>query len=244
MVAEVNVSLRQGETVGLIGPNGAGKSSLLRALAGLLPCRGKVLLDGISLADLPVRQRARRLAYLAQGGRSQWAVSAESLVGLGLQAGRSPFAGPSAADRARLQAVLAEFDLTALAGRSVLTLSGGELARCLLARALVGAPALLLADEPVAALDPGQQLRVMDHLQRRRERGLGVMLVVHDLSLAARYCDRLLLLDRGRIRIEGAAEKVLGSQELTQAYGVSFAQGQVGAVTSVAAQPIRRESRS
>jgi len=236
VVDDTAFAIEAGELVGLIGPNGAGKTSLLRALAGLIPCRGRVTLEGEGLADLPTRRRAQRLAYLAQGSGSHWALSAEALVGLGRLPHRSPFRAASDGDGAAVRAILEELELTALAKRSVLTLSGGERARVLLARALVGEPLLLLADEPVAALDPGQQLRVMRQLRQRVERGLAVIIVLHDLSLAVRFCDRLLLLSGGRIRADDRPDAVVGSAAMAESYGLRFAVGTVAEVPSVTAQ--------
>ncbi|MEO1192841.1 MAG: ABC transporter ATP-binding protein [Pseudomonadota bacterium] len=235
VVQPASLRLEPGETLGLIGPNGAGKTSLMRALAGLIPAEGRLLLGGQPLSAMTPRQRAAKLAYLAQGGQCHWAVSVEDLVALGLRAVRSPFAGAPPETGEMVARVLADLGVSGLAKRSVVSLSGGERASVLLARALVAGPSLLLADEPVAALDPGQQLRVLDRLRHRVDHGLGLLVILHDLSLAARYCDRLALMHRGRILLQGSTASVLASRELQESYGVSFAIGSVGDVPSVVA---------
>lgn len=236
LIGDLSFTLPAGAMVGLVGPNGAGKTSLLRALVGVLPHEGQILLDHRPLALLTPRERARQIGYLSQEQACHWAISVETLVGLGLLPQRSPFRADGPAEHAAVAAALAEFGLEPLRQRTLPSLSGGERARALLARALVGRPRLLLADEPVAALDPGQQLRVMAALRRRVEAGLTVLIVLHDLSLAARCCDRLLLLDQGRLRAEGPPAEVLQSEAAAESYGVAFALGEVGGAPSVQAR--------
>jgi iron complex transport system ATP-binding protein len=215
-----------GEVVGLIGPNGAGKTTLLRALAGLLiPDDGIVTLDGQPLNSIPHDARARAVAYLAQGGESNWAVSVETLVGLGRLPHMGPWRGMTADDRAAVTRALTDCDALDLMPRSLNRLSGGERARVLLARALAQEPKLLLADEPVAGLDPAHALDVMAVLRARSRDGAGVVVVVHDLTLAARHCDRLLLIAEGQVLATGTADVVLSDANLASAYGIRAHRG-------------------
>jgi iron complex transport system ATP-binding protein len=223
----VDARLGAGELLGVIGPNGAGKSTLLRLMAGLrAPDHGTVELDGAPLARIGEAALARRLGYLPQGGVIHWPVTVRRLVGLGrLPHGRFGRV-VSAADEAAIDRALAATDTTELAGRIVTTLSGGERSRVLLARVLAGEPALLLADEPGVALDPRHQLELMALLRRLAAGGMGIAVVLHDLTLAARFCDRLLLLDQGRIAAEGSPREVLTAERLAHVYGIEAATGQ------------------
>ncbi len=225
-LSDVSFGLGPGEFIGLIGPNGAGKTTLLRALAGLLrPSAGAVTLDGQRLEQTPHKERARSIGYLPQGGRSQWAISVEELVMMGRIPHLGRFAGPRAADRAVVARVMAATDVTHLAGRPATELSGGEEARVLLARALAGEPALLLADEPVAGLDPYHRLEVMERLAGLAADGAGVVVVLHDLTLAGRFCQRLVLLDKGRVAFDGDANEALSDEQLASVYQVRAVRG-------------------
>ena len=169
---EVDLELGRGEMLGLIGPNGAGKSTLLRLLAGVLtPDAGRITLDGRPFDILSRRERARRIAYLPQLNRVAWPLSVERLVELGRLPHLEPWQHPGPDDRAIIERVIVQTDLLALRQRAFDTLSGGEQARVLLARALVTEPDILLADEPVAALDPAHQLDVMELLGTIATRG-------------------------------------------------------------------------
>lgn len=217
----VDFSVRGGEVVGILGANGAGKSSLLKALIGLLPLvQGQVLLDGTPLGGRPPEAWARQLAYLAQGHVAHWPLSVREVVAIGrMPHGRRP----GAHDEAVVEQVLQATGLSALAARNVLTLSGGERARAMLARALAVSPRVLLADEPLAALDPAHQIRILELLAAEAQRGLAVALVLHDLPLAARYCTRLVLLHRGRVLANGPPDEVLDDARLARAFGIEAA---------------------
>lgn len=217
----VDFALAPGELVGLIGPNGAGKTTLLRALAGLLPLdSGSVALDGSPLAAIERAARGRLLAYLPQGGQSHWAMPVASVVMMGRLPHLGPWRGPSDSDREAVTRALEACDVATLADRPVTQLSGGERARVLLARAMAVEPRVLLADEPVAGLDPAHQLDVMALLRGRARAGAGVVVVLHDLTLAGRYCDRLVLLHEGRVAAEGAPAAVLSPENLARCYGI------------------------
>jgi len=217
----IDFTVATGETLGVIGPNGAGKTTLLRALAGLIPrAAGKITLDGRALEAFASNARGRRIAYLDQEGASGWAVTAETLVGLGRLPHLGPWRGPTGADRDAVARALAACDVTHLADRPVNRLSGGERARVLLARALAVEPEFLLADEPIAGLDPAHGLQVMETLTRRADAGTGVVMVVHDLTVAARYCRRLVLLHGGRVAAQGSPGEVLTPGNLKAYYGI------------------------
>ena len=218
----LDFAVEAGEMVGLIGPNGAGKTTLLKTLAGLLaPAAGSVLLQDRPLGDIDRASRARAVAYLAQGAGPHWPVSARMLVEMGRLAHLDPWRGPGKADRAAVERALADCDVAGLAGRPATDLSGGELARVLLARALAGEPALLLADEPIAGLDPAHQLDVMALLAGLARAGRAVIVVMHDLTLAARFCTRLALLDDRAIVAEGPAGEVLSPERLARHYRIA-----------------------
>ncbi|AJR22607.1 MULTISPECIES: ABC transporter ATP-binding protein [Sphingobium] len=221
-VSGVDLELGPGELVGIIGPNGAGKSTLIRAMLGLVKREnGSVLIDGADSARLGRQQIARRIAYLPQGQTLHWPLAVERLVALGRLPHLGPLSRLSVEDEALIDAALMRADALHLKGRVATELSGGERARVLLARALaVGAPALI-ADEPLAALDPGHQIDVMDLLRAEARAGSLVVTVLHDLGMAARYCDRLVLMDRGSPVADGAPLDVLTAGNLAKVYGIS-----------------------
>jgi iron complex transport system ATP-binding protein len=230
----IGISVAGGEIVGLIGPNGAGKTTLLRALALLASLDdGSVTLDDARLDSLGAPERARRIAYVEQSGTAAWPVSVAALVGLGrLPHGRG-LHRQSTADEEAVLAALRATGCDALADRSIDTLSSGERSRVLLARALAGKPQILLLDEPVAALDPAQQLAVMELLQRLAGDGMGIIAVLHDLSLASRFCHRLVLMRQGQVLAEGTPETVLHDEHLARAFAIQPLRGAADGQTYV-----------
>ena len=221
ILSGVSLTVQAGEMIGLIGPNGAGKTTLLRALLGLQPCAGgRIVLDGRPLLDWPRQERARRIAYFAQGGDHHWPLTGARTVELGRAPHLQHWSRLTADDRRVVANALDDADASRFADRRVDTLSQGEQVRVLLARALAVEAGLLLADEPVAALDPRHQLGVMEVLHGRTRQGSGVLVVLHDLSLAARYCDRLVLLHQGQVLAMGSPESVLTAERLASAYGI------------------------
>ena len=227
----VGAVLRPKEVTAICGPNGAGKSTLLQCLAGLLaPATGEAVLDGTPLASLHPRARAQAIGYLPQDGEIAWDLPVRNLVALG----RLPHGGGDGP----VDAALAALDLEALAARPVMSLSGGERARALLARVLAGEPRWILADEPLAALDLGHQLALVAHLRRAASEGAGVVLVLHDLALAMNHADRVLVLDQGRLVADGAPEQALARALIERVWGVrAHWLGQPGARALVAGQP-------
>lgn len=221
IVAGITADLAGG-VIGLIGPNGAGKSTLVRAIAGLLPLeRGMIALGGVAIAAMAPAARARAIAYLPQGQTVHWPLTVERLVSLGRLPHLAPFARPGVTDADAIERALARTDLRALRDRPFDALSGGERARALLARALAVEARLLLADEPLAALDPAHQIAVMRLLRAEADRGATVIAVLHDLTIAARHCDRLLLLSEGRLVADGPPGTVLTAARLAEVYGIS-----------------------
>ena len=222
VVREVTATVEVGEWVALLGPNGAGKTSLLRAIAGLLPCHGVVSLNDVPAAALGRRERARLLALVPQEPETPpWLTVGEYVL-----MGRTPHLGPlareGAADREAASRALARLDLEALAERTLGTLSGGERQRVVVARALAQEAPIVLLDEPTAALDIGHQQHALELLDAlRASEGLTLVAAMHDLTLAAQYADRVLLLDEGRVVAEGAPVDVLTEEALAEHYGAS-----------------------
>jgi iron complex transport system ATP-binding protein len=213
----VSFSIRPGEVVGLLGPNGAGKSSLLRAALGLLPVEGEICLGDDLLQTLSARERALRLAYVPQERSVAWALDVESLVALG----RQPHRATPQADALAVAAALDAMNMEGFERRPATELSGGERARALIARALAQEAPLLLADEPTAGLDPAHQLELMRCFRALAARGRAVLVAIHDLGLAARWCDRVVLLHHGRIVAAGPPAATLTADALARVYGVT-----------------------
>jgi iron complex transport system ATP-binding protein len=219
---DISLSLSSGHLVALVGPNGAGKTTLLRALAGLLPSDGAVHVGGEPLSSLALRDRARRFAYLPQGHIVHWPLPARDIVALG----RYPH---GATDPARLspddsEAVLRAMratDVVEFAGRRVTELSGGERSRVALARVLAVEAPVILADEPTASLDPRYQLDVMKSLRAAADQGVLVIVVTHDLGLAARFADTVLVLREGRLVAQGTPAAALSQQVMADVFRIT-----------------------
>lgn len=221
----IDLTLRAGEIVGLIGANGAGKTTLLRILANLLPHAGAVLYDHEPAGSIGRKALARRIAFLSQGGAVHWQMRAEAVVALGRLPHRRPFADMSEADHAAVDRAMAATDTMGFRDRTLDSLSGGERMRVLLARALAVEAEMLLADEPLAGLDPRHQLEAMALLRRTALAGTGVVVVLHDLTLAGRFCDQVVLLHDGRILANGVPDHVLGDDHLGLAFGIDVTRG-------------------
>jgi iron complex transport system ATP-binding protein len=228
VLKNVSLALSSGHLVALVGPNGAGKTTLLRALAGLVPSESAIEVGGAALSSLTLRERARRFAYLPQGHIVHWPLPARDIVALG----RYPH---GTTDPARLtpkdsEAVLRAMqatDVMEFSERRVTELSGGERSRVALARVLAVEAPVILADEPTASLDPRHQFDVMKSLRASADKGVLVIVVTHDLGLAARFADTVLVLSDGRLVSQGApaqalSEKVMGDVFRISAYRAEY----------------------
>ncbi|MDB5687297.1 MAG: transporter [Rhizorhabdus sp.] len=238
----VSAAFARGRVTAVLGPNGAGKSSLLGCLAGLIaPDSGTVTLDGVALAAIDRRTRARRIGLLPQSADVHWNIDVSTLVALGRFPHRGRW-GETDADRAAVARAMAATDVTDFADRGVNRLSGGERGRVLLARVLAGEPEWLLADEPLASLDPAHQLDVLDRLRYVALAGAGVIVVLHDLNQAARVADDILMLRDGRVVAHGTAAEMLTAERIAETYGVGVHIGRTDEGHAFVI-PVRRTSR-
>lgn len=231
IIGPLDLAWGAGEFVVLLGPNGAGKTTLLRALAGLLPAEGEVFCRDLPLARLPRAALAKTLAFLPQGHAAHWPLLAREIVALGrLPHGLGDPASPCAHDAEVIAQALARMDVSHLAERRITELSGGERARVMLARVLAVQAPVIFADEPTAALDPRHQIGVMEALKTEARAGRLVVAVTHDLALAARYADRVVVLDKGAIAAEGPPAEALNDTVLRDVYGIGAQRGSVEGV--------------
>lgn len=222
LVNGVSFTAPSGALTGLIGPNGAGKSTLMRGALGLVPLTaGSISFDGTDLPTMPRRARAQLTAFVEQSETTEARLSAREVV----QLGRIPFQSvwqstPSPADDAAVDEALAAVGMADFATRDYHTLSGGEQQRLQIARALAQQPRLLILDEPTNHLDVHAQLAVLSLLRRRAQAGVTVLLALHDLNLAAAFCDTLVVLDHGRPVADGTPETVLTPALLRSVYRI------------------------
>jgi len=220
VLEDICFDMGEGEFIGLIGPNGAGKTTLLRAVLGLTASEGKIELDDRDLRRMPVSDKARAISYLPQERDVAWAVSVKMLVSLGRSALKPVFAGLDSRDDEIIETVMQRMGVLDLGSRPATELSGGERARALIARVLAQDTPIILADEPVAGLDPAHQLELMELFAGLAQERKTVIASLHDLGLAARYCTRLIVLDQGRLVADGAPEDVLTPALLKSVYGI------------------------
>lgn len=212
----IDMAIGSGELVGIIGPNGAGKTTLMRAALGLIASTGQS-----SLAALSPRERGRAVAWLPQAREIAWAVDVETLVMLGRIPHLAAGQGPSDADLAAVDRALHRMDLSGFRGRTATRLSGGEQARVLIARALAQETPLLMADEPIAGLDPAHQIATMQTFLALAAEGRCVIVSLHDLGLAARHCTRLVVIDKGGIAADGPPGDVLTPALVRDTFGIT-----------------------
>ena len=234
----VDLSVPAGAWVSLVGPNGSGKTTLLFALAGLISSTGHLEVEGVTPRRGGRRRVARTVALMPQRPVVPEGVTARELISLGRTPHIPRFGTESAHDVVVVDTVIDRLDLHDLAGRIATTLSGGELQRVVLGRALAQQPRVLLLDEPTSALDIGHQQQVLDLVDSlRRETGLTVIAAMHDLTSAAQYGERLALLDRGRVVADGRPGEVLTAERIAQVYGARVEV--VGRTDGPAVLPVR-----
>lgn len=217
----VDLDLESGQFVALLGANGAGKSTLLRLLSGLLqPGQGEVLLDGEAVRRISGRRLARRRAYVPQNPRAEWPIAVERVIALGLMPQLPVFGDLDEVAWRKVASALAACDLSHKASQSIDTLSGGELARAMLARALVGEPEVLLVDEPLSGLDPKHALDGAERLAMLAAEGCLVVASLHDLTLSARYATHVAVLQQGRLAAFGPTASTLTPSLLSTVFEV------------------------
>lgn len=221
LLSDVSLRVNRGELVVLLGPNGAGKTTLLRAALGFeTASSGEAYIGGDKVRQLSPIERARRVAYLPQTRPLAWPNTVYDIVTLGRYAYGAAIGRLGPADEAAIRKGIDLCDIEHLSHRTADTLSGGELARVHCARAFATDAPFLVVDEPVAALDPRHQFRVMDIISAFVRDGGGALVVLHDVALAARYADRLVWMKAGRILADGPPTKTLTSQRLAEVYDI------------------------
>lgn len=221
ILQDVSFQVQPGKLVGLLGPNGAGKTTAVRALLGLqVLSAGEAYLTDKPAHRLSVKERALRVSYLPQARKLAWPISVREAVALGRFAYGGPLGRISAADAKAIEDAMSRLSLQPFKDRAVTSLSGGELARVHLARALAAQAPALIADEPTAALDPGHSLDVLGILKTQALSGQAVLVVLHDLAMAARFCDEIILLHQGQCVIQAPPKQALTAEILANVYGV------------------------
>ncbi|MBI1385168.1 MAG: ATP-binding cassette domain-containing protein [Rhizobiales bacterium] len=224
MLRGVDFRVSRGEVVGVLGPNGAGKSTLFAALLGLIPATGRI--EFLGRTDLTGRDLGRTVAFIPQDRDVAWPMSVEKVVGLGRLPYRTGFGRPGPQDTCAIERAMAAVEVQNLRRRPISELSGGERSRALIARALAQEAPLILADEPTSGLDPAHQIALLDLLRRRATTGQTILLTIHELHLAARWCDRLLLLHEQRVVADGRPAEVLTRERVAAVYGCDVHLGQ------------------
>jgi iron complex transport system ATP-binding protein len=221
IVDDAGISLNPGELTILAGPNGAGKTTLARALAGLIASDGDVAFNGKPFASMTLRERARTLAYLPQGHEFHWPMRVDAIVALGREPHADPFSRKTDADRAAIARAMAATSVEPFADRLITTLSGGECARVAIARALATEAPVLIADEPTASLDERHRLIVMELLRNIARQGAAVIAIIHNLALAMRFADKVVLMNEGRVVVSGVPQDALTPERIAAVFGVS-----------------------
>ena len=222
LLRDISVTALPGSITGLAGPNGAGKTTLLKILAGLRrPTTGNISIDGEDLTKMHASERAKLMAYVPQSRIIHWPVSVAMLVAMGRLAHRKSPGSLDKINREIVAEAMVKMQVENLANRNAMSLSGGEQARVLLARALAQQPALLLADEPASALDLRHQIKLMELLRELAQSGLTIIVSLHDLSQIARYCDHVVVLNQGEMIVAGTPLTTLTQKTIADVYGVN-----------------------
>ena len=212
-LSDINCHIPQGKLIGIMGANGAGKSTLLKSIAGILPLTsGEIWLGNCKLSDMTAKQKSERLAYFAQNTQIHWDLSVYDVIALGLTI-------PTKDEAEKVRSVSEQFSISHLLEKPFQHLSGGEKARVQLARCCIKQAPLLLADEPIASLDPYYQIDMMEQLKALTPQKTCVV-AIHHLDLAYRFCDEIILLDKGKILAGGETQAVLNTENLARALGV------------------------
>ena len=212
-LSNVSCHIPQGKLIGIMGANGAGKSTLLKSIAGILPLTsGEIWLGNCKLSDMTAKQKSERLAYFAQNTQIHWDLSVYDVIVLGLTI-------PTKDEAEKVRSVSEQFSISHLLEKPFQHLSGGEKARVQLARCCIKQAPLLLADEPIASLDPYYQIDMMEQLKALTPQKTCVV-AIHHLDLAYRFCDEIILLDKGKILAGGETQAVLNTENLARAFGV------------------------
>lgn len=220
IIHDASFTVNTGVFIGLIGPNGAGKTTLLRACLGLLPYTGCISYGASDILELSQNQRAQHVSYLPQNKIVHWDLKVADVVALGRLPCRTSYRGLSDSDRLAIEKAMKQMSVFDLRDRLCLSLSGGELARVLIARCLAQDTPLLLVDEPTAGLDPAHQIALMKCFCDLAEQGYTIISCMHDLSLAGKWCHRLIMLNNGNIFLDDFPERVLSHEHLAKVYGI------------------------
>lgn len=223
LLNNISIGIEKGQIIGLIGPNGAGKSTLLKILANILSAdSGSYHLAGKAISDYNEKDLAQKVGYLAQNATAHWPLKAQRLIELG----RLPYQGVRQKlkphDNNIIQAAIEKTETAHLLDRVVTTLSGGEQTRVFLARLFAAEPEVIFADEPIAALDPYHQLHIMEILRDHAKKGGTVVVVMHDINLASRFCDQMILMENGAVRCFGSIHELLGDNILTNTFRIKL----------------------
>ena len=222
ILKNISIDIVSGELVGVLGPNGSGKTSFLKILGNLLkPIKGKVFIDEVPINTFSIKDLSKLISYLPQEIEVVWPLSVEQVISLGL----IPYSFSQEFSQLlkikKIKEIMYELNLEKFSKSNFNNLSTGEKARIMFARALVGEPKILLADEPVASLDPYYQLVILDLLKAKAKQGMSVIVALHDLTHAGQYCDKLMLLSNGNLLAYGEPEKVLTKKNISETYKIN-----------------------